>query len=402
MVFFGAGIAIVIAFMISFHYLAEKPYRKSFNRNIVTYTRLIADKIRFDPRAMAKIEASAGIKIITKRKRILRMIHKKDLHFRPISSYISVTRPGRTFFVKYEDGYEMFLLRVKDQSYHPENIDAIIVAIIIALIILFLTYNRVQKIFRPVDRIQKMTKEYGKGNFDQRIPVEGSGQLAQLTISINELAQKIKSMLDAKRDLFLAIGHELKTPLARLRLQVEMLDGGQSEMVDNINEMTSIIDQLIEAERVANHSELNREVINIRDFVQKFSDERVEVLADKVLHARIDPIRMELAIKNLINNSKKYAPNDTKIQLELKSDLKQIWITDKGPGVNPKIIKNLTEAFFRPEEARCRETGGVGLGLYLVKNIIEAHKGKLIIENMHPGLRVIIKLTHSEQDETLS
>ncbi len=395
--FFGAGIAIVIAFMVSFHYFAEKPYRKSFNRNIVTYTRLIADKIRLDPLGLVKIETSAGVKIVTNRRKMIRMIQKKNLHFKPISSYISVTRPGRTFFIKYDDGFEKFLIRVKDQDYHPENIDAIIISILVALMILFLTYHLVGKIFRPIERIQKMAKEYGKGRFDERIPVEGRGQLADLTVSINELATRVKSMLNAKRDLFLAIGHELKTPLARLRLQVEMLDGDHQGMIDDLNEMNSIINQLLEAERISHHSELNTELVNVKDLVTKFADERVEVNAPKIMHARIDPIRMELVIKNLISNAKKYSGCDSKIKVELKKEARQIWVTDEGPGVSEENLEKLSEAFYRPDEGRCRDQGGVGLGLYLVKNIVEAHKGELQFVNMNPGLRVIISFKEEDK-----
>jgi signal transduction histidine kinase len=391
-VFFGAAMAIVITFMVSFHYLAEKPFRKTFNQNIVTYTRLIADKIRLDPLGIIKIETSAGVKIITKRREIQRVIQKRDLRFQPIAPYIWVTKPGRTFYVKFDDGFDHFLVRIQDQDYHPENIDAIIVAILIALFILLLTYHLVQKIFRPIDRIQKMTKEYGKGRFDQKIPVEGIGQLAELTKSINDLADRVSSMLNAKRDLFLAIGHELKTPIARLRLQVEMLEGDNQSMVDDLKEMTHIIDQLLEAERVTHHSELNVELVNVKEFLENFQDERVKVKAEKFLHLRLDPIRMELAIRNVVNNAKKYSPDGSEILIELKNDQKEIWITDQGPGVNEQSLASLTEAFYRPDEARTRSQGGVGLGLYLVKNIIDAHHGELLFQNLHPGFRVIISL----------
>jgi hypothetical protein len=107
-IFFSAGIAIVLAWMISHHYLADQPYQKSFNRNIITYTRLIADKMRFDPLTKTVIEKAAGVKIITNRQDIIQTIVNKNLHFKPLTSYISVTKPGRTFYVKYENNYEFF------------------------------------------------------------------------------------------------------------------------------------------------------------------------------------------------------------------------------------------------------------------------------------------------------
>jgi signal transduction histidine kinase len=380
-IFFSAGIAIVLAWMISHHYLADQPYQKSFNRNIITYTRLIADKMRFDPLTKTVIEKAAGVKIITNRQDIIQTIVNKNLHFKPLTSYISVTKPGRTFYVKYENNYEFFLIRVIDQHFHPEKIDAIIVALIIALIILFLAYRKVQNVFKPMDRIQNMAIEYGKGRFDESLPVEGDGQLAQLTISINNLVVRIKSMLNAKRDLLLAIGHELKTPLSRLRIQVEMLEGDNSSLIENINEMKTIIDQLLEAEKVSHHSDLNIEMLDLT----------IDVSTDEPFDLEFDPIRLDLAIKNIVNNAKKYAPIDSIIKIQLTTASKELWITDVGPGVSDDTISMLTDAFYRPDESRCRDDGGVGLGLYLVKNIVEAHRAELIFINMKPGLRVVIK-----------
>lgn len=391
-VFFGAAIAIVLAWIISHHYLADQPYEKSFNRNIITYTRLIANKLRFDPLAKSEIEKVAGVRIITSRQEVIKTIYKKDLHFKPLTSYIAVTKPGHTFYVKYENNFEFFLIRVKDQQFHPEKIDAILVALLIGFIIIFLAYRRVQRIFRPMDRIQKMAIEYGKGRFDKSIPVEGDGQLAQLTISINDLVVRIKSMLNAKRDLLLAIGHELKTPLARLRMQVEMLEGDNKDLIENINEMNNIINQLLEAEKVSHHSDLNKEYLDLNDFIKQYSiDERIIVEEGDSLCLDFDPIRIDLAIKNIINNAKKYAPVDTNIIIKLNSKDKELWITDCGPGVEDQTIENLTDAFYRPDKSRCRDDGGVGLGLYLVKNIVEAHRAELVFVNMKPGLRVIIK-----------
>jgi signal transduction histidine kinase len=391
-VFFGAAIAIGVAWIISFKFFSDDSYKKSFNKNIVTYTRLIADKMRFDPLAQSVIEKAAGVQIITNRYEIISLINQKDLHFKRLTSYISVTQPNKVFYVLYENNFEFFMIRVVDQTFHPERIEAIILSLILALIILFFLYRKVQSIFKPVEKIQKMAIEYGKGRFDELIPVEGDGQLAELTKSINDLALRVSSMLNAKRDLLLAIGHELKTPLARLRMQVEMLSEEHPEMVENITEMTSIIDSLLEAERVTHHSDLNKEKVDFVHFLQSYKTNNISVEAFGEFDIDIDPIRMDLVLKNLINNSLKYAGTQAQIKISLKIEQRELWITDNGPGVKGENLNSLTDAFYRPDEGRCRDDGGVGLGLYLVKNIINAHNGEISFINMHPGLRVIIKL----------
>jgi len=185
-------------------------------------------------------------------------------------------------------------------------------------------------------------------------------------------------MLDAKRDLLLAIGHEIKTPLARLRMQVEFIDDEtKHDMVENINEIKDIVDQLLEAEKVTHHTDLNPELIDLNEFISHYEEENIKIIHDSPCNIYIDPIRIDLAIKNIINNAKKYAPENSEIQVELKAESKEIMITDKGAGVDEKNMERLTDAFYRPDEARSRDQGGVGLGLYLVKNIIEAHKAHL-------------------------
>jgi signal transduction histidine kinase len=393
LIFFGAAIAIGASIMISYHFFSDKPYRRSFHKNIVAYTRLIADKLRFEPFSKAKIEKQAGVQIITSQREMGKLIAKKDLHFRPIATHISITKPGRKFFIKFDDGFDRFLIQVHNQDYHPENIDALLYGLMAALFILFLAYLLVNRTFKPIDQIQEIAKEYGQGKLDRRIPLVGSGQLMSLTESINELADRVQGMLEAKRSLFLAIGHELKTPLARMRLQLEMLDGKTAPIVKNLNEMTEIIDQLLEAERVTHHSELNKKEIQLSGFLQKFKAEDVVIDCDDALVQKVDEIRMELVIKNLISNSRKYAP-ESLIKIKAYKDQEKtiIEVSDNGPGVPSKTLDKLTEAFYRPDSARTREKGGVGLGLYLVKNIVEAHQGNLEFFDVAPGFGVRISL----------
>jgi len=400
-IFFGAGAAIVLSIYLSFHYLADKPYRKSFYRNIVTYTSLIADKVRFDPLARLKIESNSGIKIFSTPIAMRRILKKYHLKFARISPHVSITEPGADFFVKYDDGFDMFIIKVKDQNYHPEKIDAIIIALLIAALIILFTYYRVQKIFSPIKDIQKYTIQYGNGNFDEQIPVGSSGsQLDQLTDSINHMAQRIKSMLDAKRDLMLAIGHEIKTPLARLRLQTEMCDDANPNMVKNINEITKILDDLLEAERVVDHKNLNLEKIELIGFLKCYQGDKVSFKSNvNRLDASIDPVRLDLACKNVINNSLKYA-EESSIDITLNSheDNYELSFRDYGQGVSEDKKDKLTDAFYRPDEARTRDKGGVGLGLHLVKNVIKAHRGSLHFKNVEPGFLVTFTLPHQKID----
>ncbi|MCT4641856.1 MAG: HAMP domain-containing histidine kinase [Bacteriovoracaceae bacterium] len=395
-VFFTAAVFIAIGIFLSFHYLANRPYKESFEKNIITYTNLIADKIRFDPLARVKIESNSGIKIYSTPIQMRRLLkQEKKLRFKRISNFVSVTKPGAKFFVRYDNGFDTFIMKIKDQNYYPEKLDAIFVALLLVVFIILFTYYKVQKIFNPLKEIQKITKEYGEGRFDQQIPNIHPGQLNDLINSINTMSTKIKDMLDSKRDLLLAIGHEIKTPLARLRMQTEMCsDKSNQSMIKNINEINSIIDTLLEAEKVANHKNLIMQEVAMEEFLNSYSKDNVKVsLNFDNLVMFIDPVRIDLVIKNIIHNSAKYAPgSDVDIKATLEDDQLLIELRDYGKGVNDEKLHKLTDAFYRPDDSRCRNTGGVGLGLHLVNNVITSHKGTVSFKNCAPGFEVLIKL----------
>ena len=284
--------------------------------------------------------------------------------------------------------------------------------VLILLALLLVLYHATRRLFAPLDNIKQGVERFGAGDLDHRIEIRRRDELGELATSFNGMADDIQQMLDAKRQLLLAISHELRTPLTRTRVAAEILqdDAKKAQIIQDINEMEGLIEELIETERLSGrHRKLNKahtdivEVIN--DTVQTWFESagitlrlhEPEVMLD------IDVARIKLLLKNLLDNAIRHTPEAALppiIDLRIGWQEVIITITDHGQGIDEEHLSHLTEPFYRVDPSRQRETGGYGLGLYLCRVIAEAHGGRLEIDSVKgDGTRVMIMLPLSQTDD---
>ena len=197
-------------------------------------------------------------------------------------------------------------------------------------------------------------------------------------------------MLESKSGLLLAISHELRSPLTRMRVNLELLETSdtQKKLIDDVHEMEDLIAAILESEKLnSQHAPLNLECFELASLIEDMVHShpchgRIETSLSPVTVVA-DKLRISLMLKNIIDNAGRYSEPDSPIEICLThdSELVRITVTDHGTGIDEKVLPRLTEAFYRPHSARQRETGGYGLGLYLCRLIIEAHDGRLNIES---------------------
>ena len=277
--------------------------------------------------------------------------------------------------------------------------------IIILLFLLLLLYYATRRLFAPLDTIKEGVQKFGAGNMDHRIHIRRKDELGELANSFNAMANDIQQMLDAKRQLLLAISHELRSPLTRMRVAVELLDDDdkKAQLVQDINEMESLIEELMETERLSSrHTKLNRAQNDIVELVKEvvaanFDDTGITTdLRETSVKLDVDAARIKLLLKNLLDNAVRHTPETSEapeIRLSVDSQKVIITVSDHGNGIEAMHLPHLTEPFYRVDPSRQRETGGYGLGLYLCRMIIEAHDGELQIEsNVGKGTQVTVKL----------
>jgi signal transduction histidine kinase len=224
----------------------------------------------------------------------------------------------------------------------------------------------------------------------------------------------IHQMLEAKRALLLAISHELRSPLTRARLNTELLpetpdvQPSREALLRDLALMRDLVTDLLESERLntpqaANpHAVLHREPVDLPALVAEVvaslpGNPVVHQTLDATIATRqLDPTRMRLLLRNLLDNALRHntgASQPPVIQLALQAGgAIAITVRDFGPGVPEDQLPQLGQPFFRPDAARTRESGGVGLGLYLCKLVAQAHGGTLTVRNAQPGLEICVVL----------
>jgi signal transduction histidine kinase len=298
------------------------------------------------------------------------------------------------------DGHRItFGLTRPPDAMRPRLVGWATLAVLLALTAL--AYTAVRRLLAPLDVIGAGVEAYGRGEFAAPIAVHRDDELGALADRINGMATSLHGMLEAKRALLLAISHELRSPLTRARVNVELLDDSEPRraLLHDLGEMRDLIDNLLESERLAQgHAALRPEPTDLAALATELVGAQFEDCAlrqeldDVGGPVRADPTRLRLLLRNLIDNALRHgagAAEPPAVFLRREADGQiALGVRDGGPGVAADQLSRLGEAFHRPDGARTRATGGVGLGLALARSVAQAHGGTLRIRRMEPGLEV--------------
>ena len=286
----------------------------------------------------------------------------------------------------------------------------------VLLLLTALAYARVRHLLRPLDAIRAGAQRFGAGDFAKTIPVRHAhrpDELGELAVTINTMGADIHQMLEAKRTLLLAISHELRSPLTRARLNTELLPEtpdvlqSRAALLRDLGQMRDLVTDLLESERLASpHAALHREptdlaalvaeVVAALDAETNSSSAAVQNLQPQMPMLQLDRTRMRLLLRNLLDNALRHsvdAARPPEVSLARTADgVIQIAVRDFGPGVPDDQLSHLAQPFYRPDTARTRTSGGVGLGMYLCRLVAQAHGGSFAVRNAQPGLEVVVSL----------
>ena len=262
---------------------------------------------------------------------------------------------------------------------------------IVALAVALGIYPLVRRLTSRLEALQRGVAHWGAGNLSTRVPVRGHDEVADLSLRFNEAADRIETLINAQKSLLANASHELRSPLARIRLAVELMDHNPSspatraEIKRNIGELDQLIDEILLASRLdAQQADLG--TIESVDMLGLVAEEAAATGAE--LHLDGDPAACEVQgvakllrrmVRNLLENARRYGQAEgLPVEVLLKPEGK--WLTvsviDHGPGVPAELRERIFEPFFRTPGAS-ETAGGVGLGLALVRSIAERHGGQV-------------------------
>jgi signal transduction histidine kinase len=263
----------------------------------------------------------------------------------------------------------------------------------------------------PVRALQKAVERFGGGDFTARVNSNRRDELGQLANTFDRMAGRIETLLTAERRLLLDISHELRSPLARLGVAVELARSGENlesalnriqKESDRVNALLGELLQVTRAE--GDPSSLRRDPVRLDELVQQLVDDSgIEAAARgcQLQYRRREPVMVEgdpellrRAMENVIRNAIRYSPpaSNVEVALSRRDGAAVVDVRDYGPGVPEEALPRLFDAFYRVEKSRDCASGGIGLGLSIARRAIELHKGGIRARNAHPGLEVEMDL----------
>jgi two-component system sensor histidine kinase CpxA len=263
----------------------------------------------------------------------------------------------------------------------------------------------------PVRRLQKAVERFGRGDLAARVGSTRRDELGQLARTFDRMAGRIETLLQAERRLLMDISHELRSPLARLGVAVELARTGDDAeaALDRIQKesdrLNALVGQLLQVTRAeGDPSSLRREPVRLDQLLELVvEDSRIEAAARgcalklemrEALTVEGDPELLRRAVENVIRNAIRYSPREAAVEVSLAchNGAALVGVRDYGPGVPEDSLPRLFDPFYRVESDRDRTSGGIGLGLSIARRAIDLHKGSIRARNAQPGLAVELEM----------
>lgn len=293
-------------------------------------------------------------------------------------------------------GEYRYLLRLQDgntgfgsESPTEEASDAIFMILLLACV-----YMATRYLLRPVRELSEGVERLRQGDLNIEMQTRRTDELGQLMASFNEMAGAVRERIRARDQLLIDVSHEIRSPLTRMRVALEMMPDGaaKASVIEDIEETEAMIAVLLETERLDSpHGGLSLALEDLAALVGDSVEERGEhqpgvefTPPDEPLVAHVDADRVHVVVGNLISNALRHSDPDgppVRVGLVRVGGDVTITVKDCGVGIAEEDLARVFEPFYRVDRSRSKDTGGYGIGLSLVKRIVEAHGGTIDVDS---------------------
>lgn len=281
----------------------------------------------------------------------------------------------------------------------------VIVALVVLIPIAFWSRGH----WRDIQALSKVTEDFGAGNLSVRANLPQNANIYPLAVQINQMASRIEQLLGTHKNLLHSVSHELRTPIARLEFALEILQNSVRDtksqdrilaMQADLGELNTLVTELLNMAKLdQQHQTLQLSMLHADSLIERCISQlppypsRLRLntqLASDLPDIFADPRLLPRAIVNLLKNALKYANKEIRISIardvdQSKTAIWRITVEDDGPGIPLGERAKVFEAFYRLDRSRDRSTGGFGLGLSIVKQVVELHHGRVEIRDSEMG-----------------
>lgn len=276
---------------------------------------------------------------------------------------------------------------------------------LVALAVALGAYPVIRRLTKRLEGLQSSVERWGRGDLSARVTVQGDDEVAFLAERFNQAAERIEQLLNSHKSLLANASHELRSPLARIRMSLELMGRGASdpavlrqEIERNIRELDQLIDEILLASRL-DLQQGQAEPMEELDLMGLAAEECArtgaqlhtpEAAAGLLVHGW--PRLLRRLLRNLLENAHRHGAGEVSMTLRTDGPQLLVWVDDAGPGVPVAQRQRIFEPFYRLPGAS-EHAGGVGLGLALVKTIAERHGGRISCEERPGGgARFVLRL----------
>ncbi len=268
----------------------------------------------------------------------------------------------------------------------------------------------VRSLTRSVSHMTRATAQIAEGQFEVHLPVERRDEIGQLSASINRMASRLEGFVKGQKRFLGDTAHELCSPIARIQVALGLLErsagpeqqAAVADLRDDVQHMSALVNELLSFSKAGlRPAEVRLEEVTLAETVTRVvgreAAEGIEIAVSVPEHIRVlaEPDLLSRALSNVVRNAIRYAGKAGPIEVSAAAAEGSVTIrvADSGPGLPDKDLDAVFDPFYRPSEARERETGGVGLGLAIVKTCVTACQGAVQCRNRKPkGFEVEMRL----------
>jgi len=392
----SATVVIHIA-VISFAFFSERSSPDStIEKNIRMYATLLSESFGHppDPEKARKLARSLSLQVAFRGKERSwetdpgLLSQRTGHHDRSFER----TKQGFVYRLKTEDGEFLFFI-AKERRFHP----ALVTLLSLLTVILFIAWWTLRRILHPVEQLESAFERVASGNLDERLVLRHPREFVKAADGFNAMVDRIKEMIVSRETMLHDVSHELRSPIARMKLSLQFLPETEerSSLEEDLRELEALIGTILETARYSGESEASLQAVDPIEAARRAVASVGKLHPDVIFQLEVpespvfyrgDREGLVRVLQNLLENGARYA-GSAPISVSIGSDGSSLRITvsDGGPGIPPELHSKIFEPFYQIDRSRTPGRDGYGLGLYLCRKIVKRQHGTIEIQSNGRG-----------------